>query len=98
MAEVINYRQYGPFYSGAARLLSFALAIGLSSALLIMPQLVAITTHELDHGSLSLAMLGISAGFVHGVGYVPTTLVWRWLFSPYVAWPLMAWCTFWWFG
>ena len=44
----------------------------------------------LPHGLLALVMWGMSAGFVHGVGYVPTT---RWLRLPlgaFVAWPLLA--------
>ena len=96
MSEPVNYHQYGPLYAGWARLFSFVLATGLSAALLVMPHLVATDTRDLEHGPLSLALLGISAGFVHGVGYVPLLTLWRWLFSPYVAWPGMLWCGWWW--
>ncbi len=96
MSEPVNYHQYGPLYAGWARLFSFVLATGLSAALLVMPHLVATDTRDLEHGPLSLALLGISAGFVHGVGYVPLLTLWRWLFSPYVAWPVMLWCGWWW--
>lgn len=96
MSEPVNYHQYGPLYAGWARLFSFVLATGLSVALLVMPHLVATDTQDLEHGPLSLALLGISAGFVHGVGYVPLLTLWRWLFSPYVAWPVMLWCGWWW--
>ena len=92
MTAPVDYRRYGPLYAGWARGLSFMLAVGLSVALLAMPQLVATDTRELEHGPLSLGLLGISAGFIHGVGYVPLMAIWRWLFSPYVAWPLMLWC------
>ena len=96
MTAPVDYRRYGPLYAGWARGLSFMLAVGLSVALLAMPQLVATDTRELEHGPLSLGLLGISAGFIHGVGYVPLMAIWRWLFSPYVAWPLMLWCAWWW--
>lgn len=96
MSELVNYQTYGPLYAGWARLVSFLLASGLSVALLAMPHLVASDMRELDHGPLSLGLLGISAGFVHGVGYVPLMAIWRWLFSPYLAWPLMIWCGWWW--
>ncbi|MEK9767182.1 MAG: cyd operon YbgE family protein, partial [Thalassolituus sp.] len=71
MSEPVNYQSYGPLYAGWARLISFLLAAGLSAALLAMPHLVATDTRDLDHGPLSLGLLGISAGFIHGVGYVP---------------------------
>ena len=96
MTEPVDYRAYGPLYAGWARLLSLLLALGLSAALLLMPHLVAADSRELQHGPLSLALLGISAGFIHGVGYVPLLKIWRWLFSPYLAWPVMAWCGWWW--
>lgn len=96
MTEPVNYREYGPLYAGWARLFSLLLALALSVALLAMPHLVASDTRELDHGPLSLGLLGISAGFIHGVGYVPLMKIWRWLFSPYVAWPLMLLCVWWW--
>ena len=82
MTAPVDYRRYGPLYAGWARGLSFMLAVGLSVALLAMPQLVATDTRELEHGPLSLGLLGISAGFIHGVGYVPLMAIWRWLFSP----------------
>ena len=92
----VNYRLYGPLYSSWARALSFVIATLLSLAILVMPQLVATDTAALKHGPLSLGMVGISIGFVHGVGYVPQMTVWRWLFSPYLGWPVMACCIWWW--
>jgi predicted membrane protein len=35
-------------------------------------------------------MLGICAGFVHGVGFVPEHKLWRIAFGPWLAWPLMG--------
>ena len=36
-----------------------------------------------------LVMLGVSGGFVHGVGFDPRGRLWALLFGPAVAWPLM---------
>ncbi|MAQ99590.1 MAG: cytochrome bd biosynthesis protein [Oceanospirillaceae bacterium] len=96
MTAPVNYKDYGPLYAGWARALSFLMAMVLSGLLLVMPSVVASDTRDLDHGPLSLALIGISAGFIHGVGYVPVMTVWRWLFSPYVGWPVMLWCAWWW--
>lgn len=96
MTAPVNYKDYGPLYAGWARTLSFLMAMVLSGLLLVMPSVVASDTRDLDHGPLSLALIGISAGFIHGVGYVPVMTVWRWLFSPYVGWPVMLWCAWWW--
>ena len=96
MTAPVNYKDYGPLYAGWARALSFLMAMVLSGLLLVMPSVVASDTRDLDHGPLSLALIGISAGFIHGVGYVPVMTVWRWLFSHYVGWPVMLWCAWWW--
>jgi predicted membrane protein len=37
-----------------------------------------------------LVMWGISAGFIHGVGFVPQHWLWRLLFHPAAAWLLMG--------
>mgnify|MGYP001331355547 CR=1 FL=1 len=97
MTAPIDYRAYGPLYSGWARALSLLAALLLSGMLLVMPHLVAVETREIDHGLLSLALLGICCGFIHGVGFVPLNRGWRWLFGPWVAWPLMLLAAGWWF-
>ncbi len=43
-----------------------------------------------SHPQLMLVMWGISAGFVHGVGFVPQWWGWRWLLGPLPAWLLCA--------
>ncbi len=96
MTSPIDYRRYGVLYHGWARGLSLLGGFVLSGLLLAMPQLVAVGMHELDHGPLSAGLWGISAGFVHGVGYVPETRLWRCAFSPYVGWPLMGLCVYLW--
>jgi predicted membrane protein len=44
----------------------------------------------LGHGVLTLVMWGLSAGFVHGVGFVPRNRILRALLGPLVAWSGMA--------
>jgi len=36
---------------------------------------------SVDHRLVMSLMLAMSSGFVLGVGFIPRTLVWRWLFS-----------------
>lgn len=92
----IDYRNYGPLYAGWARALSLMMACVLSVLLCALPSVVATVVGEIDHGTLSLCMWGISAGFIHGVGYIPHTRIWRWAFSPYLAWPVMGLCVYLW--
>jgi cyd operon protein YbgE len=88
-AEPVDYRSFGPLYAGWARGLSMLAALVLSGMLLVMPHLVAVEIRDIDHGQLSLGLLGVCAGFVHGIGFVPESRWWRILFGPWVAWPLM---------
>jgi len=73
-------------YGALPRLFSLLAALGLSGWMFADPRAL---THA-GHGVLSLAMLGVCAGFVHGVGFVPYARAWRVLFSPWLAWALMA--------
>lgn len=76
-------------HSGVLRLLSFALAVGLSALILILPQSIARAPGDVSHGLLALLMWGVAGGFVHGVGYVPVHRVWRIVLGPLVAIPIM---------
>lgn len=73
-------------YGALPRLFSLLSALGLSGWMFADPRAL---THA-GHGLLSLAMLGVCAGFIHGVGFVPIARVWRIAFSPWVAWALMG--------
>lgn len=73
-------------YAAPLRAISLLLALATSGLIFTYPQALA----HAGHGLLSLVMLGACAGFVHGVGFVPLHRVWRMLFSPWVAWPLMS--------
>lgn len=76
----------GRIYGALPRLVSLALALGMSGWIFADPRAFA----HAGHGLLSLVMLGVSAGFVHGVGFVPQARVWRLAFSPWLAWALMG--------
>jgi cyd operon protein YbgE len=76
--------------AGPSRVLSLLLAAPLSLVLLLHPFALVNANGHYSHGLLVLAMWGISAGFVHGMGFDPRALVWRWLFSPLAAWLLMG--------
>ncbi|MCL4772371.1 MAG: hypothetical protein KJZ98_00310 [Burkholderiaceae bacterium] len=45
------------------------------------PPLMADSAGQADHGLAMALFWAMSAGFVRGVGFVPRTAVWYWLFS-----------------
>ncbi|WP_090262272.1 cyd operon YbgE family protein [Pseudomonas panipatensis] len=73
----------------ASRILSLLLAAPLALILLIHPALMLDAQGRYSHGLLMLVMLGVSAGFVHGVGFDPRGRLWAILFGPLCGWPLM---------
>lgn len=73
-------------YSGVARTFSLILALTICLAILGLPQLVVSENGSVDHGWLTILMWGMSAGFVHGVGFVPRNRVLRIVLGPLVAW------------
>jgi len=95
--ESFEYKNMGPLYAGWARILSFTFGVVLSVFILILPQVVAKDVSELDHRILSLIMLAMSGCFVHGVGFVPKNILAKYLFSPYVCWPIVGLAVFQWF-
>lgn len=73
-----------------SRALSLLLAVPLALLLLIHPAAMLDAQGRYSHGLLMLVMLGVSGGFIHGVGFDPRGSPWRWLFGPVLAWVLMA--------
>lgn len=73
-------------YSGVARAVSLILALTICLAILGLPQLVVSADGSVDHGWLTILMWGMSAGFVHGVGFVPRNRILRIVLGPLVAW------------
>ena len=77
--------------SGWAHGISLASAFALMILVTVFPRgLTATDGGPLSHGVLTLIMWGMSAGFVHGVGFVPNNTVLRALLGPIIAWSLMG--------
>ncbi|MDP3845046.1 MAG: cyd operon YbgE family protein [Pseudomonas sp.] len=72
------------------RALSLLLASPLALLLLIHPAAMLDAQGHYSHNLLMLVMLGVAGGFVHGVGFDPYLRLWRLLFGPLLAWPLLA--------
>lgn len=69
--------------------ISFLLALPLTAVLLLHPAMMLDANGEYSHSALMMIMMGISGGFIYGVGFLPRFWLWKWLFSPWIAWPLM---------
>jgi predicted membrane protein len=79
------------FDSGWTRGVSLVLALSLMLLITLLPR--GLTTHDgsaISHGLLTLIMWGMSAGFVHGVGFVPRNRLLRLLLGAAAAWALMG--------
>lgn len=73
----------------AGKGISLTLAASLALAVVVYPRGLIHQGSAPGHGMLMLLMLGMSAGFVHGVGFVPDNRWARMLLGPYVAWPIL---------
>jgi cyd operon protein YbgE len=77
--------------TGWTRGVSLVAALALMVLVTLLPRgLTAEDGSPISHGVLALIMWGMSAGFVHGVGFVPRNRVLRVLLGPVVAWLWMA--------
>jgi len=72
-----------------SRLVSLALAGGLSLVGLVFPFLLGVQATALNQSFLMVMMLGICAAFVHGCGFKPGRAWVRRAVSPAVTWPVM---------
>ena len=77
-------------HSGWSRSLSLLLASPLALLLLIHPAAYLDDHGRYSHSLLMLVMLGISGGFVHGVGFDPYSRLWRTIFHPLGCWLLLG--------
>ena len=78
-------------YSSWARGVSLASALVLMMLVTLLPRgLTAADGSPISHGVLTLIMWGLSAGFVHGVGFVPENRLLRVLLGPLAAWLWMG--------
>jgi predicted membrane protein len=70
-----------------ARGVSLAAAVTLMLLVTLLPRgLTHGDDNTVSHGVLALVMWGLSAGFVHGVGFIPHSRVLRSVLGPFVAW------------
>jgi predicted membrane protein len=73
--------------SGWARGVSLVSALALMILVTILPRgLAAPDGGPISHGLLALIMWGMSAGFVHGIGFVPRNAILRIVLGPVSAW------------
>lgn len=77
------------WHGGMARALSLLLAVTSAGVLLLYPFALGRSLSTVDHSLLPIFLLGVSGGFVHGVGFVPVNVFARTLFHPSVVWGLM---------
>lgn len=75
---------------GYCRALSLILATPLTLILMIHPAAMLTADGHYNHSLIMLAMLGISSGFIHGVGFDPISNVWKIIFHPVAGWLLMG--------
>lgn len=73
-----------------ARLVSLLAAIVLMLLVTLYPAALTRDGAALPHGLLMLVMWGLSAGFVHGVGFVPRHPLLQLGLGPFAAWPLLG--------
>jgi predicted membrane protein len=79
------------FNSAWAHGISLAAALALMALATLLPHgLATADGSPINHGALMLIMWGMSAGFVHGVGFIPRNRVLRVALGPVIAWLLMG--------
>lgn len=54
-----------------AMAISFLMALPLAAVLLIHPGAMLDANGHYNHSALMMVMIGISGGFIHGVGFLP---------------------------
>lgn len=72
------------------RILSFMIALSVAALIIFYPRAVASDMTSVPHGRLVVLLLGMSFCFIYGVGFSPCNRFLKVLFSPLVAWPLVA--------
>ena len=75
--------------STTVRVFSFLLALIFSVIILFNPHFIASTSEAIQHGILSVQMLAISCGFIHGIGFSAKKVYFKLFLSPFIHWPIM---------
>lgn len=65
------------------------LAASLALAITVYPRGLMHEGVVMSHAQLILLMWGMSAGFVHGIGFDPNNRWLRMLLGPLIAWPIL---------
>ncbi|MBO5658298.1 MAG: cyd operon YbgE family protein [Duodenibacillus sp.] len=73
-----------------ARVISILMAAAVVAIIVLYPRMIANTGAEVPHGFLAILMIGMSFAWVHGFGFIPHNSVLKRIFTPYVAWPILA--------
>lgn len=79
----------GAIRPDVTRAISLVLAGAISLVVLLYPYAFGRAMTPLTHSLLPVMLLGVAGGFVHGLGFVPSSRLVRWLFAPASAWGLM---------
>jgi len=72
-----------------ARLITFLAAAAITAIIFTSPQVFGMEVTGRQQGMLIVLMLGVSVGFIYGIGFQPRKLLWRMIFNPWIAWGLM---------
>ena len=70
--------------------LSLLAAAAVVRVVVLYPRLIAEDGAHVPHGFLVVLMLGMSAAWIHGFGFIPKNRILSILFSPLVAWPVLC--------
>jgi cyd operon protein YbgE len=76
-------------YSTPYRIVSLVLALALSVIILIVPHAVTNADNSVNHTHLMILLYGMMIGFIHGMGFVIKTPLFRLLFHPIIGWAFM---------
>ncbi len=60
---------------------SLTVAVAIMLACTLYPPMMTDAGGKADHGLATALFVAMSSGFVRGVGFIPRTPAWRWLFS-----------------
>jgi len=71
------------------RRVSLLLALATAVIITAWPKILIGEDSHVDHGYVTLLLLANSICFVHGLGYKPSTPIWRYFFTPVLGWPLL---------
>lgn len=78
------------FVATILRAISLIAAVAIVAVVVLYPRLIAEDSAGVPHGALTVLLLGMSCAWVHGFGFIPDHRLLKSIFSPIVAWPLIA--------